>query len=404
MEVLMVTGFLCLTLLATPANSQGVVCHSSILKTCRVENFQYVPGDLRHWRDSDGLSLNSTYWSNDPEESNHTFSFNSGTVQLSRRARIHSEECFSKGPPLVFMYRMSVNAYHFVADQLATYAWALRDYGLDMDRTQLVALNGHVYQDNSKTKTLFHSISNSWRIFSGTEPVDWEQQLDRPLCAKVAFFTEPVFGEWWSGLRPQDSVASLRKDFDWFIQWVLRKLDLQYSPKGSVPRVTVVDRSGSGYRRLENNAEVVQYLASRGWAVTVVQIEKLNFEEQVSLMTKTDVLLAAHGAALVNIFFLPPWAVAVELCPYGFGAKNYLFYPGFCNLARTSERSLIKWHDQVERERPPDYSGDQEWKDLDIYLTEADQQMLFENVTALLKIPAPMRNFDECIMLNAPAT
>jgi Glycosyltransferase 61 len=45
--------------------------------------------------------------------------------------------------------------------------------------------------------------------------------------------------------------------------------------------------------------------------------EDIPFQEQVKFLSRTDVLVAAHGAALSNLFFLPKWSHLIEIYPYG---------------------------------------------------------------------------------------
>lgn len=81
-------------------------------------------------------------------------------------------------------------------------------------------------------------------------------------------------------------------------------------------RITVIERKGQTGRGLFNLPEVMELVRATGLPVEVVpRMDYLTFAQQVELMSGTGILIAPHGAALMNSMFLPAHAVVIELFP-----------------------------------------------------------------------------------------
>lgn len=95
---------------------------------------------------------------------------------------------------------------------------------------------------------------------------------------------------------------------------------------GRIGRVLLGYRSRSqGTRSIVNEDAMIEALRATGLAVNVVyNIGKRSFAEQVRLMSETGVLVAAHGAALLNAMFLPQHSVVVEIFPYLMRKTTYV--------------------------------------------------------------------------------
>lgn len=72
--------------------------------------------------------------------------------------------------------------------------------------------------------------------------------------------------------------------------------------------------SGAAWRSLPNVRPIAAALSELG-TVTLVDTAILSPEEQVRLMSQTDLLVAQHGAGLSNIVWLPAGASVVEVKP-----------------------------------------------------------------------------------------
>jgi len=104
-------------------------------------------------------------------------------------------------------------------------------------------------------------------------------------------------------------------------QKVWSGLGIKLSDRAEQPRIIYVSRSMARGRRVLNEDDVVRSLTR--WGVTLVNFEELSFSDQVKLMSKTDVLVSIHGAALANMTFMPEGGAALELLPRRNGIFDY---------------------------------------------------------------------------------
>lgn len=75
-----------------------------------------------------------------------------------------------------------------------------------------------------------------------------------------------------------------------------------------------VDRRGSAIRPLENEDELAQALAGRGFAT--VRLERMNVAEQRACFARAAVIVAPHGAGLTNLVFCRPGTRVIEIMPH----------------------------------------------------------------------------------------
>jgi capsular polysaccharide biosynthesis protein len=73
-----------------------------------------------------------------------------------------------------------------------------------------------------------------------------------------------------------------------------------------------------------------------------VKMAFLSFEEQLSLVRSTNVLIGMHGAALTFLPFLADNAVVIELVPVN-GMKKFHFQ----NLAAWSDKGFLLWRNSI---------------------------------------------------------
>jgi hypothetical protein len=90
------------------------------------------------------------------------------------------------------------------------------------------------------------------------------------------------------------------------------------------PRVTIVQRSKS--RTIGNIAELQAAVLRRTGAQSaqVLDFSTLTVREQVSVVHATDVLILAHGAALMNVMWLPQGSLIVDIRPYAYESDGGL--------------------------------------------------------------------------------
>jgi tetratricopeptide (TPR) repeat protein/capsular polysaccharide biosynthesis protein len=83
------------------------------------------------------------------------------------------------------------------------------------------------------------------------------------------------------------------------------------------PERIYISRAKAGYRRLFNEAEVLDLLQAYGFVS--VALEELSLDEQIDLFRNAKTIVAPHGSGLTNILFCQPETQIVELvCPQYF--------------------------------------------------------------------------------------
>ncbi|WOK97771.1 hypothetical protein Cni_G06479 [Canna indica] len=84
---------------------------------------------------------------------------------------------------------------------------------------------------------------------------------------------------------------------------------------GRRPRILIVARKKS--RAFVNLYEIAQLADQLGFEVIVDEAEAADVPKFAKLVNSVDVLLAAHGAGLTNLVFLPPNATVIHVVPLG---------------------------------------------------------------------------------------
>ena len=115
----------------------------------------------------------------------------------------------------------------------------------------------------------------------------------------------------------------VRKNFRWFhsvrgsVQLrhhFARKLDLGFELRD----ICILNRKKN--RKILNEEQVVKHFFSE---VKVLFTEDIDFEKQVSLVSKCKLLISPHGAQMTNAVFLPVNATVLEFVPWGYHTFNY---------------------------------------------------------------------------------
>lgn len=94
-------------------------------------------------------------------------------------------------------------------------------------------------------------------------------------------------------------------------------------------RLIYISRRKARGRYVVNEEKIVNFLSAIGFESFC--FEDFSFEEQVSLMHETAVLISIHGAALTNMVFMQPGGRIIELLPIKNGIFDY-------NIVRNSLR------------------------------------------------------------------
>ncbi|MDF1755782.1 MAG: glycosyltransferase family 61 protein [Verrucomicrobiales bacterium] len=196
-----------------------------------------------------------------------------------------------------------------------------------------------------------HRILEELPIKLGDSPND----VDHSLPGFDCFLDEDIGPEGINLMTPEIRARIL----DWFERTLPPELD-----SGDSPKVILVERardpffnsanaevktSGADRRSISNHNEVKDLLQKKyGNAFRNVVLEKESIYSQYRLFSRADLVVAQHGAALANIFFMSEGSHVVEIAPpWGRGLNM------FGNLSRQCRvrYSLIE---QQENHSPVD--------------------------------------------------
>jgi capsular polysaccharide biosynthesis protein len=72
-----------------------------------------------------------------------------------------------------------------------------------------------------------------------------------------------------------------------------------------------ISRGLAGYRRVLNEAQVVEFLGRHGFEE--IKLEGLSVREQAAIMASCDVIVAPHGGGLSNLVFCSPGTKVIEI-------------------------------------------------------------------------------------------
>lgn len=109
----------------------------------------------------------------------------------------------------------------------------------------------------------------------------------------------PAYAGYMGWLQPS-AIDFLRKTF----------LPLAKNPGSGYPERIYISRGDARYRRVLNEAEVIETITRFGFIP--VELESLSLAEQITLFSQAKVILGAHGSGLTNIVFCASGTKVVE--------------------------------------------------------------------------------------------
>jgi capsular polysaccharide biosynthesis protein len=98
------------------------------------------------------------------------------------------------------------------------------------------------------------------------------------------------------------------------VKW-LRDQFLQHAASIETPKQFFIRRKGKT-RGILNQDEVAEFFIALGWSV--VDLEELNFAEQIAWFHNAAVIVGEHGGAFTNLLWCRPGCRVLELCPDNF--------------------------------------------------------------------------------------
>lgn len=88
---------------------------------------------------------------------------------------------------------------------------------------------------------------------------------------------------------------------------------------------------------------IQENLLQQETVLDIVEFEDTTFDEQVHLMSETDIVIGVHGAAMTNLVFMKPCSVAIEIYPWLF--HGWYFFDRF---AKGSDVLHYTWMEPLE--------------------------------------------------------
>jgi hypothetical protein len=95
-------------------------------------------------------------------------------------------------------------------------------------------------------------------------------------------------------------------------------------------RKIYITRSNANYRRLLNEAEVMEFLIADGFEI--IELEALPLLKQVAIFANAAVVVAPHGAGLTNLVFASPGTWVLELLSISYRPVCYKVISEFVGL------------------------------------------------------------------------
>lgn len=119
---------------------------------------------------------------------------------------------------------------------------------------------------------------------------------------------------------------------------VLRFLQIAEPEKSNNLTVTIIHRNRT--RQLKDEEYYLSLISARYPRINfqTMDLKATTFEQQLTVLRSTNVLVGTHGAGLTGMLFLPPRSSVVELIP------PKVFHKGFRNLASLTDHRYFSTH------------------------------------------------------------
>lgn len=132
---------------------------------------------------------------------------------------------------------------------------------------------------------------------------------------------------------PEDAWRGMAGVLSTGLQTVYKTLSDRAPRRKDAPQILIISRERAGRRRIVNEKALVEALAPFG-ARTVV-LEDYSVEEQISIVSSTEILIGCHGAGMINAGFMKPGAMAIELSSRQYlpRADDFVGQSALCDIA-----------------------------------------------------------------------
>ena len=184
-------------------------------------------------------------------------------------------------------------------------------------------VNSMTIQDDN----LFWKVKKVERVWLFTLINETQQLINHKFIQPSSCLSEPHKSYWrdyregvldWF-LHPSDAIllSSLLVDADpCYLHGTSDKL------LASPLQIVLLSRKHD--RLLLNKQEVLKHLRIEyGYNASVVFLEHHSFRQQVQIMRGIDVFIAVHGAGTINVAWMRPCSIVIEVLPWGYNNTIY---------------------------------------------------------------------------------
>lgn len=104
-------------------------------------------------------------------------------------------------------------------------------------------------------------------------------------------------------------------------KWVRETLLKSIEVNNESQKRLYISRKFASKRRLINEEEIIPYLIDNGF--DIIYTEQLSFENQVTLFSQAEIVIAPHGGGLTNLLFVPKKCKVLELLDKDYVSDYY---------------------------------------------------------------------------------
>ena len=119
------------------------------------------------------------------------------------------------------------------------------------------------------------------------------------------------------------TISKAHSNMPAWIPYYLKKKFVKHGHSKINPIQIFIDRSDSKQKhcKLVNNSEIITYLKSKGFKI--LQLSKLNFNQQIDIFANAKIVISPHGAGLANLVFCKKNTNVIEIKPDNHPNKVY---------------------------------------------------------------------------------
>lgn len=112
------------------------------------------------------------------------------------------------------------------------------------------------------------------------------------------------------------------------LDYLIKRFNIKHDKK--TERIFISRKKAKQGRSIINEDEILELLTPLGFKSYV--LEEMDFEEQMKLFSKAEIVISPHGAGLTNIIFCPPETKVMEICNPEYSVNCYYILGSMLNF------------------------------------------------------------------------